>query len=491
MADIVRTISASINSPLLSSGSINSVALTMAVNSVASANVSTFPKAGGYVRKVLSAEVIAEMAAAQKLRMTRPMKPDSTLTLQLDDERLTMNGFGVAPNIVSDATRYEQGFSIIGVDAALDAIDLSIYDYQDVYSGASPEFRPPLRLVFDPEGNRQKGDLGALIKSVTQTLIGFYPNVVEKLTGVTGSPSRLAAVQSQHQINVSLVAGWYAVLNNSSLLYPEWGTLFGLLDTLADSLIDRIMADLRSPGGFWNALMGLFAEFRVIYVPSVSGAGKILKMEDKLTLVNQTPLALNATRFAPTDGSTRLLPLGGVMVTGDTPYVMQPSEQLFGDALVGILARYPAQLGYGFTLPVPAPMWIRCGGKMALNALSDIGTGDVPSPTDPFTIAPTAVCKAAADAANKLRGKVEGGVCDGLLGPYAKAIYEEVQYADSRVRLSLSALPNEVSPGERRLFQTSDGGSFTGFVQSVNFSMSLSGDQLSVSAALEVTHVKF
>ena len=487
MTDEIRTIHATVDSPLLSSGTMAGITLTLAVNSVASANVSVFPAGGADVRQILTAQTLGAMAQAQKARFVRPMKPDSTINFRVNDTNMKMSGFGVSPSIYSSKQRFETGFSVVGEDAALDGIDMSIYQYAPVFGKVldGGEY-PTLRAVFDAGGNQKTGDFCGLLKSVTEKLVSYFSNVQK---AAEKYPTHLAALNIQHTLNLQLLPRWYAVLANSKVKYPEWGVMFSLLGDLGDGMINRILANFSQPGGFWGVLQGIFSEFRVVYVPSLSGPGKLVKMEDKMLLVNSTPVDLHATGFTLSDGSSKLLPLGGIMVSGSPPHTLQPEERLNGDLSAGMLARYPATLQSGFMLTIPVPMWVATGGKLVTAALADAVLTS--AMIDPFIVSP--VAQAAKTASDNLlkRSALEGGLESTFLVKYAKSVYEEVQYSDSKVHVTLAAMPGQLEAGERRLFKTSDGGSFTGFVQSVAFSMSLSADQLSVSAAVELSHVKF
>ena len=472
-------------SPLLKSKSVSSITITLTVNSVASATVTTFPDGTELVRGILTKASLAAMASAQKARLTSPPTPDSTLTFKVNDTNLTMKGYGVSPQIGSSKARYEQGFSIVGADAALDAIDMSIYRFSDSFETIDVGDMRPLREIFDSGDATGKGNFPLLLKSIMQQLVSYYPRIIKEVE--TPSASKRDVIRAQHQINNKLLPQWYKVLDNSSIIYSDWSSVIDRLPKLADNLIGRIMTSVRQPGGFWNVLMSLLGEFRIAYIPALSGPGKLIKLEDKMKNGSGGPVTLSATAFALTDGSVRLLPIGAVTVIGDTPWALQPTETQTGDQSLGLLARYPAKIGYGYVLTVPPPLWIQVGGKDALNALEIGANGE---DVNPMTLDADAESKSALKDQTASTEKHEN-LAAGLLVNYAKAIFEEVQYADSRIKAALPAMPNELHPGERRKFQTGDGGSFSAFVNSVTYTMTLADGQLMVSAAVDLTHVKF
>lgn len=480
----VRLIKGDIECPLLRAGTLRDLRLVLEVNSAATAAVSTFASAGGTVRSALTKTELEDMAAAQSYRLKSPVKPNATLNFAVDDKKVTMVGFGVSPTVTLSRLEVAHGFNVVGVDAALDGLDFQGYQIDE--SSIGIDEKELLRDIFDPNGeNAAKGDFVALLRAVTEKLIDSYEYSSDELRVM--SQTKRAAMAIQHQINLDRVKLWYAILDRSTVTFSHWVSLFDAMPGLIDALIDRVIHCMTLPGGFWNAMIAMLNEFRVIYIPSLSGAGRLVRMEDKMILNNQTPVPISATSFTLTDGSTRLLSLGSVIVMGEAPAEIDPEWQ-FGDIPSGMLARYPSTPGYGYSMTVPAPVWVASGGKDAtawLIAQADYGDGD------PLRLDASADTKDADKAKTEVRDSVEEALTNGLLARYAQAIYEEVLYADSRITMQLPAAPGDINVGERRLFQTSDGGTFSGFVAGITFMMSLSNDELSVSASVSLTHVKF
>lgn len=481
----VRSINGIVSSPMLSSASANGITVTLSVNSVSVATVSTFPKSDSIVRTILTKDTLAAMKTAQENRFQLPDSPDSSLTFSVNDATFTMRGYSVSPQITSRKDAFDQGFSIVGVDAMFDAIDMSIYVFSESFESDNRGDMPALRSIFDKEGSADAGNFAKLLKSIMQTLVGYYPQIANERE--TKSATKRKVIAAQHQLNLKLLPAWYDLLDRSDVVFSEWAAVFSTVPGLVDFLIERIKASLRNPGGFWNVLLSLLSEFRVAYVPSLTGSGKLIKLSDKMKESGKS-FELQATSFNLSDGSVRLVPLAGVIVVGDTPWAMQPTETLTGDASAGLLAAYPSSFGNGYVLTIPAPIWVQSGSKTMINSLS-IG-GEDTEDVDPMTVDATATASTA-KVKNAERNKKTEQMAVGLLGEYAKAVYNEVRYADAKVKVTLPAVPGGLEPGERRTFTTPDGGSFTAFVASITYTMTLAADQLMVSTSADLTHVKF
>lgn len=461
--------------------SVESFKMTISVNSAPTVTVGVLRR-GDMVRRPGSEEVIAAIRERQQRRLAGLIAPD--VTIAADDGmggRIDFVGFMTAPVVEISTVSVVDSFTALGVDGMLDALDLSIYRAgykpnraeESIYGDADAVQLKPIPAA-------DSGAVTGLISEVSKVLYDNYQASLDK----EPHPSTKKLVEQQHTLNSGLPVNlWLRILSNSGVNYESWAVAAKKSPGLGQTIALRIMQMLtQKGGGFWNTLNGLMASFQMFYVPSTTASGKLVRGDAKVAEVTGQ-LELSVTSVNVSDGSHRIIPVGGVVMMRPTSDTARP-ESSFAPGTDSVSAQYPPDLLRGYIHREMPPIWL-----INANGSPVLGTDIAKAPPKNINLnIPAYVQRRDGSAEKKVEMDTEAG---NVMTELCRVMFEEMQLAHSTAVVSIP-LNFKVNVGERVTVKILSGGSFTAFVNSVIHSVDLrQGKELNSFTQVSFTHVRY
>lgn len=482
----VRKPSVTISAP---GGAVSAEGITFiaSVNSAPTVEV-LLRRAKGDVVRPLSQEVVAAMKAIQISRFAlKDGKPDTTVTA--DDGnggKLEFSGFTVAPVLEQSTVSSSETVNVVGVDAFLNGLGLSIY-----HSRSEKVRDEELEKLFKLTPSRATGDIIAIMSEVTNVLVDNRGATLKKAE----SPSHANVIQKKHEANKAGLDVWAYLLSQSDVTFPDtWAALFKKYPNLGKAVVERVKTMLQQKtNSFWDILNGLGSEFLFFYRPMMDGStGMLVRVDKKLRDDGAKKLDAGVTRFSATDGNPSMLPLAGVVIYGPALQGLRNEEE---PAMINVpVGQFPVELTPGYFQETQAPAWLTAGKV----GFTPFATAEVLSPPNPGSGAKE---KKNLDPSEYKKGQAElkqaiADVSRGLsaiLQDLAEVMYNDMKYADSTATLEIP-LDFTIEVGVRYNFSTGgeDGGQFSGFVRALRHSLQLQGGAtLSSGTTLSLTHINY
>lgn len=427
----------------------------------------------------LSSDTLKAMKKAQEERLKPKGRTLDTAVTAEDGNggKLRFSGYGVTPVLEHSDVDNSEMRSIVGADAFLDALDMSIY------RSISKEMREQTdEDLYTRTPSSSSGDIAATLLEVTKVLAG---NIDATLSEIE-TESLKEMVLRQNANNRLPVSAWTKILQNSSVVYGGLEEAFKSLPELDRALVERMRTMLQQRGSsFWGVLRSIGAEFMFFYKPSLDGQpGKLVKADDKVNGA-VTDYKTSVVRFSGNDGSPSMLPLAAVVILGPSlPAIRRETGEAYMNTVVG---RWPTELPPGFIFSTQAPAWVSAGAQF-----SDFApAAPPPNESGKKDLDPTVYAAQRAALAKSVADLEEPIIK--ILQSFARVTFEDMQLADSTASLTVP-LDFTVEVGRRYRFKldSAGGGSFTGFVSALRHTLRLqAGTQILAETALSLTHIKY
>ena len=482
----VRKPSVTISAP---GGAVSAEGITFiaSVNSAPTVEV-LLRRAKGDVVRPLSKEVVTAMKEIQTSRFQlKDGKPDTTVTA--DDGnggKLEFSGFTVAPVLEQSTVSSSETVNVVGVDAFLNGLGLSIY-----HSRSEKVRDEELEKLFKLTPSRATGDIIAIMSEVTNVLVDNLGATLKKAE----SPSHANVIQKKHEANKAGLDVWAYLLSQSDVTFPDtWAALFKKFPNLGKAVVERVKTMLQQKtNSFWDILNGLGSEFLFFYRPMMDGStGMLVRVDKKLRDDGAKKLDAGVTRFAATDGNPSMLPLAGVVIYGPALQGLRNEEE---PAMINVpVGQFPVTLTPGYFQETQAPAWLTAGKT----GFAPFAPAEVLSPPTPGSGAkekknldPSEYKKGQAELKQAIADVARG--LSAILQDLAEVMYKDMKYADSTATLEIP-LDFTIEVGVRYNFSTGgeDGGQFSGFVRALRHSLQLQGGAtLSSGTTLSLTHINY
>jgi hypothetical protein len=463
--------------------SVETLRVTMAVNEIPTAAVTTLRAGGETVRKPLSADIISTLRGRQQKRLAGLPSPD--VSISADDGnggKLEFKGFMVAPVLEISTTSTVDSFTALGLDGILDALDLSIYEagYKVTRGEASVTGNADDEVVLDPIPSADSGDVEKLLGDITDVLVGNYDKTLQR----QDHPSLKKLITQQHSVNSGLpLETWKKILSNSKVNYESWSAACTASPGMASQITSRMHEVLvQKNGGFWSTVNALMATFQMYYVPSTSDSGTFFRADKRVEDASGN-LDLSVTSVNVSDGNHRLMPIGGVVMMRQAASNTRTPKN--APKIQAIAAQYPDPLLPGFTQREVPPVWLLHRDGSHVVGIDKKGSGG----KKPLDLSKDGYISRKEGAIEIHKGfdDAAGSVLDEL----CKVIFKEMQVAHST---AMATIPLDFTQkvGKRVTVEVLSGGSFTAFVSRVVHSVDLrQGKDLNSFTQLSFSHVRY
>lgn len=449
------------------------ISITLEVDTVPAATMTLHR--GEEIQKPLAADVIARMRQYQATRLAGKSAPDTQI--EVSDgagNTLVFVGYAAAPVLgISKGSTNEQ-IHVVGKDSIMDSLDLSIYDPLPARTEEIDRTEGYTQTPIETDG-----DVPRMISEIVDTIFSNYPATLEN----TDRESFKRLLTAQHAINgAEPYTALSDILFRSDVKYESWPALISEYPILSTAIVQHTLEMLQqASGSFWSTLNGLMQDFQMFYRPDPEASGALFRNDLKLT--GETAKTIHITQAQITDGSQRLLQLGGVVVIGPVmaDYFAEEQESLEKGGIVG---QWPEVLGKGFIKRLPPPAWITCGGQLPFSEVDEKAEAS-------NKVYDIAVYVAALAGIKLKMKKADKTIGEKVLSEYARVIYTDKRLADSTATISIP-LDVSIKVGMRYRFQLEDGGSFVGFLRGLTHSLQLQGGKtLNQGTQLFLTHIEF
>lgn len=462
--------------------SVETLRVTIAVNEVPTAAVTTLRAGGETVRKPLSADIISTLKGRQQKRLEGLPSPD--INISADDGnggKLEFKGFMVAPVLEISTTSTVDSFTALGIDGILDALDLSIYEAgYKVTRGEASTTGNADDVVLDPIPSADSGDVEKLLGDITNVLVGNYDKTLQKQE----HPSLKKLITQQHSVNNGLpLETWKKILSNSKVNYEAWSAACAASPGMASQITSRMHeVMIQKNGGFWSTINALMATFQMYYVPSTSESGTFFRADKKVEDASGS-LDLSVTSVNVSDGNHRLMPIGGVVMMRQAANDTRKPQN--APKIQAIAAQYPDPLLPGFTQREVPPVWLLHRDGSHVVGIEKKGSGG----KSPLNLDKDAYISRKKGAIEIHKGFDDSAAS--VLEELCKVIFKEMQVAHST---AMTTIPLDFSQevGKRVTVNILSGGSFTAFVSRVVHSVDLrQGKDLNSFTQISFSHVRY
>lgn len=479
----VRKPSVTITSP---GGKVSAEGVTFiaAVNSAPTVEV-VLRRAKEVVVRPLSKDVIESMRKIQEARFEFSDGTPDTVVAADDGNggKLTFQGFAVAPVLEQSTVSSAETVNVVGVDAFLNGLGLSIYQ-----SRPDKLRKEDTTELFESTPSRVTGDIPSLMREVTEVLVKNLDPTVQSAK----TEALKTVIRKKHEANSVALKVWYDILKDSNVVFPEtWAALFKKHENLGKAIAERVKEMLQQrTNNFWSILNGLGAEFLFFYRPEMDGSSGTLRRSDfKMRNDAATKLDAGVTRFSATDGDPSMLPLAGVIIYGSAVAGLRKEEAI--ELVSTPVGQWPVAITPGYFAEMQAPAWLSNGGTFSAFAVKEVERPRTPGnagkkknldPTD-YKARRTGLEKTLEAVSQQLSA---------ILQDFAEIMYHDMRLADSTATLEIP-LDFTVKVGVRYRFSTGDGGGeFTGFVRALRHSLQLQGGvTLTSGTSLSLSHVRY
>lgn len=436
----------------------------------------------------LTSDVLSHLGRLQQQRLAGRTDPD--MIVEADDGiggSILFSGFVSAPILELSRGNTTNKFSSVGKAAMLDAMDLSIYragyitERKETSSNDGENQLKPIPAAKD-------GDVAATLQQITDVLVSNFDVM---LAGEHRELSK-KILQMQHDINTQgPLDMWREILAASSVKFASWDIAFQKCPAIARQLTENVRHALeaRTPG-FWNIIRSLLSSFQMYYVPSFDGVGRFERADNRVKKTD-SQIFVSASELSISDGSPRILPPGGVVMTGAATL----AERLETQGSPRIMAFAPNPLIQGFIQQETIPFWLvrSKDGTPILGSEIDTKTGNPSSGPVDLALAKLRERKRKIAA---YRYEVDTA-SEGIMTELCEVMFQNLQleHATASITLPLEFSVNQ-HVGKRLSVEVlgngQTGGSFEAFVSGVTHTVDLrAGKELNSFTQLRLSHAKF
>lgn len=460
------------------------IKMTIAMNTVPSVVVAAVKSTRATVYRPTSAVVVDDIRERQQKRLAGKTEPDISMVIQ-DGRNSTLNfkGYLAAPILELSETAARDQFSVIGEDSALDGLDMSFY------KAGSKFIRADEKNSLLPLPASKDGDVSQLAYEVTAVLEkNFNVSLLDEQ-----DENQRALLTRQHQLNSgtpSLV--WLHILQNSKgqTVYDSWARAAAETNSIEvlSSQMTRRMVELiqQKTSGFWTCLNGIMAAFQLCYKPATEGSGSLMRVDKKVSM-NAEKKVVHPSIMSLSDGSSRIMQLGGVVLAASAQQNIRPDEK--NQAPQQIYAQYPNPALPGYIHKDSPPSWLLNEGVPVVP--SEL-TAAVENRYPSLNLLDLASRLSGGGQASTVSAAELNNISRGVMTEYCKVLYDSLRLADSTAELTI---PLDVSyrVGERYQFVNGLGDPlFTGFLNGVIHSIDLrEGRELDTFTQLSITHTQY
>lgn len=452
---------------------------TMSVNTVPVITATVNATNDKPVRRPMSASLVSTMRGRQQDRLAGVDKPNISFSAEDGNGgTIDFDGFLTAP--VVEISKHHVGYdlTILGVDGALDGLDLSIYRLgaQSSREGTSTDGEG---FSFPEIPSASGGDVIASLSELTDLLLqSLQPAINAEQDKILQE-----VIRNQDAVNTGLpIEVWRKILAESDVQFESWAQAFSTNKYYARQVSEYMAKVLcEKSGGFWGTLNALMAAFQMHYVPTFNGPGALRRNDTKAGKPDGS-IDLSVTQMTLSDGSHRLLQPGGVVMMA--PGAESSRKETSRSRFV-VAAQYPDNLLPGYVHREMYPQWL-VDAKNAPLLASEIGKKKSSSKLD---LSLSGLLQRQSSVAEYLE-KV-GAASAGILTEMCKVTFEELQLAHSTASITTN-LDFTIPVGVRKTINVRGGGSFEGFIKAVTHAVDLrSGKQLNSSTTIELSHVRY
>jgi hypothetical protein len=466
----------------------------MQINSVPTVKVSFVYPGQDEVIAPVSQDVISRISALQSARLAGPKEPD--LVVKADDGlggSMEFKAFSTAPILDISTVSTNNQITGVGVDAMLNALDLSFYWSTSVVSRKESNSGDGVLKAIPAA---QDGDLPALLKEITEILVANY----DKTLAGESMPVSKELVRIRHELNTSGSPSplelWKRVLEESEVTFDSWEEICAKSPSVARSLSEnaRKMLTAKQPG-FWNKIRTLMSAFQMHYVPTFSGSGHFERADTKV-MYPDTQASYSVRSISVADGSPNIVQLGGVVMMA--PGSRRSREESDEIPTVGRVMAFAPKNGLrpGFIHEEVPPFWlVQTNGVPILGTeVSEAAKGN--SDSDEVNL-DLKQFKKDKETGKKYKQEVDA-ISEGVMTELCEVIYQEMQLSHSTAVITIPLDFNQNDNiGKRAVVRLetadgSDGGSFDAFIAGLTHVIDLrQGKQLNSYTQVRCTHVSF
>ena len=432
----------------------------------------------------MSRDVISRLAKLQEQRLAGRTEPD--FNVSADDGlggTIDYEGFIAAPVLDLSKISTVDRISSVGRAALLDALDLSIY--RGGYALERQESGSDLKRIKAAE----TGNVTEVLRAVTDVLVSNYDAVLAD----EYMPVAQEMLRIQHEVNNDgPLELWQEILEASDVEYKSWAKAFEVSPEIARALSTRVKDMLETKSdGFWGQVVDLMESFRMHYIPEFNGTGRFERVDKKME-DPQVTIKASVTGLSIADGSSRILPPGGVvMMTRAAPTERQESQA--DPNIPRAVAYAPNPLLPGFIARASPPFWL----------LREEGIPILKPEVSETIFSKVKNLDLGRRAAYKITGREYKATVDtvstGIMTEMCEVMFKEMQLAQSTavLQLPLDFTLNE-HVGKRATIEIESGsilrggGSFTAFVSGITHSVDLQqGRELRCGTELRLSHASY
>lgn len=429
------------------------------------------------VVRPLASDVLAAMKTRQQARLAG--RTDTDVVVNAEDgfgRSLTFTGFLSAPVMDISRSFVSDRIAVLGADALIDGLDLSIY-IPGLEAMRAEADGGPMAAAYSAV---EEGDVIKALKEVTTVLMS--DDSYQKALTEADTQSMKSLITRQHELNKGRPSEiWLGILDASDVVFDSWSKAMAEAEhqeTIRNNIANQIgMMLIQKDSGFWNTIQRVSQALQMIYVPSPDGRGRFVRTDSR-AMGNTTDIDLSGAQISLVDGSQRIMQPGGVVMVAAGIDRMR-KESVSGNA---IAAQYPDPLLSGYIHRDAVPMWL----------FDKYGTllfsRDEPPPDDGLNLNLDDL-KDRMESTEKTGVKSEDAMTV-MLNELCEVIYNDIRLADSTATV-VSPLSFAHEPGDRVSANLGNNLTITGFLSSVSHSVAINGKEFSGTTSYELTHVEY
>lgn len=396
--------------------------------------------------------------------------PDTRIVLKDDGGgEIEFSGYLTAPSLSAGEGFSSEAARVVGADSGMMPLDLSIYS-----AGGESDRQSTSASKLLPIPAQSGGDVGAMLRSITETLVKNYSQTLAQEDTKSG---KLFMAQQHAQNEGGALVAWYNFLDRSDVNYESWAELIAKWPPVGEAIANRTGTRIRqTPGSMWGMIQMLGNDFQMFYKPGLDGLGQFVRADSKVQNGVERPLSI--TRETLMDGSSVLRRLGGVVVMAQSP---AGDRKEGADPRRNIAAQWPVELQPGNIHRTGPPVWMLMPhGRL---------------PTTPLRAKPGSAnldltqFETKAVAEDEKAAEVEVTLSDKVLQEYARVMYENLKGENSTASIQV---PFDLTfeAGTRYNFTLADGLPFAAFCHSVSHHMQIAGSEPTCKTTLGLTHLQ-
>lgn len=443
----------------LTNNKLDQVVITLTVNSISTANLSTNPNVNAKDKSVnvLANDVVQELKTFQNKKFS---KSSQDITVNIYDgaqHTFVWQGLINGPAYSSSANHVRFGINAISKIAKLDQLKTDIYFKLQPAKTFSKEFT---------------GSVPVRLRDELKNLIEGWTAAIEQNTQLGALDKQI--LLAQHAKNQEVLPIWYDILDHSD----DNADFIDNSQSQINTSISRYIKDIyqQPTNNFFTTMLQFCNDFKLTYLPPHNSDTEYGKLRGTSNLF-ATPVSkkINIIGLSSDVGNLFVPPINSVWVSGEGSIVkktglLEPGIKLFAAYPAGSDTEYTA-----CTQRIPPPPW--------LNELMPIKTAAVKNaekPTldpKPQTIFFDSVGKATTDIA-KIKLKI--------LTKWAQLWFQDLAYANETVTL-ITPLDLDWEIGKYYNVENGENKLFTALASNVRHTLTIQD----ANTMIQFSHVKY